>query len=115
MEEKNMRFYNLIGLSDKEANDLILQCPKLEMRKALDNPATMQGKLLVFRGNSDGFATDRLCVRTFAYIENEDRWQVADATVYDMFASGFDYHFSSQELESKFEEFCNASGFVMDA
>lgn len=110
-----MRFYNLIGLSDKEANDLILQCPKLEMRKALDNPATMQGKLLVFRGNYDGFATDRLCVRTFAYIENEDRWQVADATVYDMFASGFDYHFSSQELESKFEEFCNASGFVMDA
>lgn len=110
-----MRFYELKGLSDETARSLIAECPKVEMKEVLDNPEILSKKILVFRGNYDGFATNRLCARTFEYIAEENRWRVSDVTIYDMFITSFDYHFSKRELESKFEDFCNAKGFVMDA
>jgi len=110
-----MRFYDLEGLSDDVASGLIEECLKVEMQKILDNPELLFEKVLVFRGNYDGFATNRLCARTFRYMPAEDRWVVSDVTIYDMFITSFDYHFSKQELKLKFEPFCNAQGFVMDA
>lgn len=110
-----MRFYDLKGLSDEAARNLIAKCPKVEVREVLDNPEILSKKILVFRGNYDGFATNRLCARTFEYIPTENRWRVSDVTVYDMFITSFVHLFSKQELESKFENFCNAKGFVMDA
>ena len=110
-----MRFYDLKGLSDETASSLIAKCPKVEVKEVLDNPEILSKKILVFRGNYDGFDTNRLCARTFEYIPTEDRWKVLDVTIYDLFVSSFEYHFSKQELESKFKAFCNAKGFLMDA
>ena len=110
-----MRFYDLKGLSDEVASGLIAKCPKVELKTILDNPEILPKKILVFRGNYDGFDTNRLCARTFEYIPTEDRYKVADFTIYDMFGSGFAHHFSKRELESDFEAFCNSKGFVMDA
>ena len=110
-----MRFYDLKGLSDEVASDLIAKCPKVELKTILDNPEILSKKILVFRGNYDGFATDRLCARTFEYIPTEDSYKVADFTIYDMFGASFNHHFSKRELESDFEAFCNSKGFVMDA
>ena len=110
-----MRFYELKGLSDKEANELIIKCPQAAFKEVLDRPGDFSKKVLVFRGNYDGFATNRLCARIFRYILEEDKWEVADVTVYDMFISGFYYHFSTAELESEFKDFYNGKGFVMDA
>lgn len=110
-----MRLYDLIGLSDEEASSLIAKSPKSEMKAILDNPEILSEKLLVFRGNYDGFDTNRLCARTFKYIPAENRWKVSDITIYDMFVSSFAYHFSREELEAKFKAFCNATGFIMDA
>lgn len=108
-----MRFYDLKGLSDEEASSLIAKCPKMELKEALDNPQLLTKRVLVFRGNFDGFDTTRLCARTFEYIPKKDRWKVSDFTIYDMWGSSFDYHFSKLELEERFN--CNAKGFVMDA
>ena len=110
-----MRFYELKGLSDEKAKSLIAKCKKVETKKVLENPEILSKKVLVFRGNYDGFDTNRLCVRTFEYILTEERWKVSDVSVYDMFVSSFAYHFSKMELESNFKAFCNAKGFVMDA
>lgn len=110
-----MRFYDLIGLSDEVASSLIAKCPKVEVKEVLDNPEILLKKILVFRGNYDGFDTNRLCARTFEYIQTEARWRVSDVTVYDMFITSFAHHFLKRELESEFEDFCNANGFVMDA
>lgn len=110
-----MRLYDLKGLSDAEANELILKSSKVKLNDALENPEILSGKILVFRGNYDGFATDRLCIRTFEYLPKEEKWEVADATVYDMWISSFCYHFKSREVRLKFERFCEAEGFVMDA
>lgn len=110
-----MRFYDLKGLSDEVASKLIAKCPRVEVKEVLDNPQILAEKVLVFRGNYDGFDTNRLCARTFEYISKEGRWKVSDVTVYDMFMSSFAYHFSKIELESQFKAFCNAKGFVMDA
>lgn len=108
-----MRFYDLKGLSDEEASSLIAKCPQVELQKVLESPEILSKKVLVFRGNYDGYATDRLCARTFEYIPTEDRWKISDFTIYDMFGTSFDYHFSKNELESKIN--CNSKGFVMDA
>ena len=110
-----MRFCELKGLSDEVASGFIAECPQFEVKEVLDNPEILSKKLLVFRGNYDGFATNRLCARTFEYISAEDRWKVSDVTIYDMFVTNFAYHFSRQELELKFKAFCNAKGFVMEA
>ena len=110
-----MRFGDLKGLSDEVASGLIAECPQVEVKKVLGNPEILSKKVLVFRGNYDCFATNRLCARTFEYIPTEDRWKVLDVTIYDLFVSSFEYHFSKQELESKFKAFCNAKGFLMDA
>lgn len=110
-----MRFYDLKCLGDEEVNSLIEKCPKLEVKKVLENPEILSEKILVFRGNYEGFATNRLCVRTFEYIQSEEKWEVSDVTVYDMFKSSFDHHFSKVELEVNFKAFCNGQGFVMDA
>ncbi len=110
-----MRFHDLKGLSDEEASSLIAGCSKVEMKQVLENPEILLKKILVFRGNYDGYATDRLCVRTFEYIQKEKRWKVSDITVFDMFTTSFYYHFSKQELETKFEAFFKSQGFVMDA
>lgn len=109
-----MRFYELKGLSDEEARDLIAKCPQVEIKKVLESPEIFSKKVLVFRGNYDGFDTNRLCARTFEYILTEEKWKVSDVTIYDMFVSSFAYHFSKTELESKFKAFCNEKGFVMD-
>lgn len=110
-----MRFYDLKGLSDKEASSLIAECSKVEMKEVLENPEILSKKILVFRGNYDGYATDRLCARTFEYIQKEKRWKVSDITIFDMFTTYFNHHFSKQELEVSFEAFCKSQGFVMDA
>lgn len=110
-----MRFYDLEGLEDEKTNSLIEKCPKLEVKKVLENPEILLEKILVFRGNYEGFATNRLCARTFEYIQAEEKWKVSDVTVYDMFKSSFDHHFSRVELEVNFKAFCNGQGFVMDA
>lgn len=109
-----MRFYELINLSDEEANELIKKSPRVEMKDVLEQPDDFLGKLFVFRGNYDGFATYRLCARTFEYLPAEKKWRVSDVTVYDMFSSSFAYLFSSKELEEKFKAFCEAKAFVMD-
>lgn len=110
-----MRFYDLKGRDDEEARKLIAECPKVEVKEVLENPESLLGKILVFRGNYEGFDTNRLCARTFEYISEEDKWKVSDVTVYDMVTSSFCKHFLKQELESKFEAFCKGKGFVMDA
>ena len=33
-----MRFYDLKGLSDEVASSLIAKCPKIKVKKVLDNP-----------------------------------------------------------------------------
>ncbi|MCI8277301.1 MAG: hypothetical protein HFJ46_05200 [Clostridia bacterium] len=109
-----MRFYELINLSDEEANELIKKSPRIEMKEVLEHPEDFVGKLLVFRGNYDGFATNRRCARTFEYILSKQRWRVSDVTIYDMFSSSFAYLFSSKELKEKFKAFCEAKAFVMD-
>lgn len=108
-----MRFYDLKGLSDEEANSLIAKCPKVELEEVLKNPEILSQKVLLFRGNYEEFATNRLCARTFEYIPKEDRWKVSDFTIYDMFGISFYHHFSKEELKSRFN--CKAKGFVMDA
>ena len=110
-----MRFCELKGLSDEGASCLIAKCPKVEFKKVLDNPEMLSGKVLVFRGNYDGFDTNRLCARTFEFISTEDRWKVIDFTIYDMWGAGFCHHFSKRELEAEFNAFCNSKGFIMDA
>ncbi len=110
-----MRFYDLKDLGDEEAKSLIGKCPKVEVKKVLENPEILSKKILVFRGNYEGFATNRLCARTFEYIPAEQKWKVSDVTVYDMFITSFDHHFSRKELETDFNAFCNGQGFVMDA
>lgn len=110
-----MRFYDLKDLSDKEANHFILESEKIKLRDILTNPESLSGKILIFRGNYDGFATNRMCARTFKYLQDEKRWEVADVTIYDMFHAYFDHHFLPEELESQFKPFCDASGFIMDA
>ena len=109
-----MRFCELKGLEDRVASSLIAKSPYVELRDVLEKPGKFKGKKLVFRGNYDNFDTNRLCTRTFEYLPGEDRWKVEDVTVYDLFVSSFDYHFSKQELEERFEAFCNSKGFVMD-
>lgn len=110
-----MRFCDLKGLRDEEASKLIANCPRVEAKEVLDNPESFSKKLLVFRGNYDGFDTNGLCARTFEYIPTEDRWKVSDIIVYKMSGASFEKHFSKLELESNFKAFYNAEGFVMDA
>lgn len=107
-----MRFYDLKGLSDEEANSLIVKCPKVELEEVLKNPEILSQKVLVFRGNYDEFDTNRLCARIFEYIPKEDRWKVSDFTIYDMFEISFNHHFSKKELNSRCN--CKSKGFVMD-
>lgn len=109
-----MRFCELRGLDNEVASSLIAKSPKVEAKKFLDNPESFSKKILVFRGNYDGFDTNRLCVRTFEYISKEKKWKVSDVIIYDLFTSSFDYHFSKRELEEKFEAFVKAKGFAMD-
>lgn len=110
-----MRFYDLGNLSDEVVLKTIAECPKVEMKKVLENPELLLGKVLVFRGNYDGYATNRPCARTFEYLPAEDTWIVSDFTLYDMFGTSFAKHFTLQELEVQFKAFCDAEGFVMDA
>lgn len=56
-----MRIEELKNKSDKEQNEMILSCPIYETREILDNPKILEGKVLLFRGNYDGLATNRLC------------------------------------------------------
>lgn len=39
-----MRFYDLKGLSDENARNLIAKCPKVEVKKVLDNPEILSKK-----------------------------------------------------------------------
>lgn len=109
-----MRFIELEGLSDSDAEILIEKCREVELNEAIENPNEYQEKIFVFLGNYDGFATNRLCARTFEYISTEGSWEVSDITVYDMFKTSFDKHFSKFDLRTKFKDFCDAKGFVMD-
>lgn len=109
-----MRFYDLKNLSDEEARSLIAKCQKIKVKEVLDNPDILSKKILIFRGNYDGFATNKLCVRTFEYIPAEQRWKVSDIIVNEMFKISFDKHFKKEELQEQFKAFCNAEGFVMD-
>ena len=109
-----MRFRELENKTDKEQNEMILFCPKYETKEILDNPKLLEGKVLVFRGNYDGYATKRLCARTIEYLSSKERWKVSDVILHEMFRTEFAYHFTREELEDKFRAFCEAKGFLMD-
>ena len=110
-----MRFKELKGLSNEEASRRITACPQIQMRKVLDNPEILSNKVIVFRGNYDGFDTRNLCARTFQYISAENRWLVSDFILINMSRTQYDHHFSKQEVEKQFRAFCNSAGFIMDA
>ena len=111
-----MRFKELKGLSNEEASRRITACPQIQMRKVLDNPKILLNKVIVFRGNYDGFDTRNLCARTFQYISAENRWKVSDYDLFDMFYSSYEHHFLKEELENQFRAFCkdDSIGFIMD-
>lgn len=109
-----MRFEELKGKSDSEQNRLISECPSCSMEEALNNPKLLENKILVFRGNYDGFATNRLCARTFEYLPSHDSWLVSDIILFEMEGTGFAYFFSSAELEDHFSDFCKSTGFIME-
>ena len=108
-----MRFRELEGLSDCETKILIEKCSKVKLNEAIKNPNDFIGKVIIFLGNYDGYATNRLCARTFEYISTESRWEVSDIIIYEMFKTSFAKHFSNFDLIMRFEEFCNAKGFAM--
>lgn len=109
-----MRFKELEGKTDKEQNDMILECKKCSTEEALKNPELLKGKILVFRGNYDGFATNRLCARTLEYLEKEKRWKISDVILHEMFETSFCHHFSDFELRVNFEDLCVSTGFLME-
>ena len=84
-----MRIEELKGKTNEEQSKLIAECPICKMEEALDNPKVLEKKILVFRGNYDGFCTDMLCARIVEYIPSEDRWQISDVILFDMDGTGY--------------------------
>lgn len=109
-----MRFLDLENKNDDEQNELIVKSPECKAETVLDNPKLLEKKILVFRGNYDGYATDRLCARTLEYISSEERWKVSDIILHEMFRTEFWHHFTTWELKSKFPGLCVSTGFLMD-
>ena len=109
-----MRFLELEGKNDVEQNELIVNSPKCSTEKILESPELLEKKILVFRGNYDGYATNRLCARTLEYIPAEDRWKVSDIILYEMFKTEYCHHFSKTELKNKFADLYKSTGFVME-
>ena len=114
-----MKLEDLAGKSREEQSQLIEKQPEALLLDMLEEPEKMQGKILVFRGNYDGYATDGLCVRTFEYGESEgrwkDRWKVSDIDLSDMFTTLFDHGFSEHELKNQFKGFCSdIKGFLLE-
>lgn len=110
-----MRFKELKGLSNEEASRRIAACPQIQMSKVLDNPKILSNKVIVFRGNYDGFDTRNLCARTFQYEAVEKKWKVSDYEIFNMSHTQYDHHFSKEELKRQFKAFCESDGFIMDA
>ena len=80
----------------------------------LENPAKMQGGLLIFRGNYEQFDTKGLCIRILEYLEKEDKWKVADLDLSDMQGNSFDRHFDKHEMWRYFRAFCEKPGFLLE-
>lgn len=109
-----MRFEELKNKTDKEQNEMICSCPMHETKEILNNPKLLEGKVLLFRGNYDGLATNRRCARTIEYLPLEDRWKVSDMRLFDMDRTEFWHHFTRSEMENQFRPFCEAKGFLID-
>ena len=109
-----MRIEELKNKTDEEQYKMILSCPMYETKEILDNPKLLEGKVLLFIGNYDGLATNRLCARTIEYLSSEDRWKVSDMRLFDMDRTEFWQHFTRWKMENKFRPFCEAKGFIME-
>lgn len=110
-----MKLKDLEGKSREEQSQLSEKQPKALLLDMLEEPEKMQGKILVFRGNYDGYDTEGLCVRTFEYGESEGRWKVSDIDLSDMFTTSFDYGFFGHKLKNQFKGFCSdIKGFLLE-
>ncbi len=109
-----MRLEDLKGKTNEEQNKLIAECPKCKIEDALDNPKVLEKKILVFKGNYDGFDTDKLCARILEYIPSENSWQISDVILFDMDGTGYWHHFTKGELKTQFIDLCKSTGFVME-
>ncbi len=109
-----MRIEELKGKTNEEQSKLIAECPICKMEEALDNPKVLEKKILVFKGNYDGFCTDRLCARIVEYIPSKDRWQISDVILFDMDGTGYWHHFTKDELKFQFSDLCKSTGFMME-
>lgn len=109
-----MKLQDLKNRTSEEQSDLIASHEKISMREVMDNPEKFSDKILVFRGNYEGFDTDDLCVRTVKYIAKEGKWLVSDTDLSDMFTEEYDKHFTKSDLERNFPTFCDSEGFLLD-
>ena len=110
-----MKLKDLEGKSREEQSQLIEKHPRALLLYMLEEPEKMQGKILVFRGNYGGFATNGLCVRTIEYLEEEDKWKIVNMDLSKMDeAVALDCHFTAYQLRNIFDGFCISDAFVMD-
>ena len=112
--EDNLRIEELKNKTDEEQSEMIRSCQRCETKEILDYPTLLEGKVLLFRGNYDGLATDRLCARIIEHLPAEDRWKVSDVRLFDLDKTEFWHHFTRLELEEQFRPFCEGKGFIVD-
>ena len=109
-----MRIEELTNKTDERQYRMILSCPKHKTEEIMANPKMLEGKALLFIGNYDGLATNRLCGRIVEYLPSEDRWKVSDMRLYDMDRTEFWHHFTKSEFKSCFRPFYEAEGFIVE-